>query len=263
MSNRCPHAGHFMWWSASVLAMPLTSRPGFVICNAYDLVLKDDAFGIVHHEPLIGKVRVCKHLEMVTVADLFLCIDVNPDRFHRSRAGLRRPQWGSLRDGLNSRMWPRFNTFMTSIRANIVAALSNKQECLNGGPPFWFFGLFSREPGHIGSGVMQGDEMAATRDRYRIVKGSPLKRGRDPTGGRSAAICRARVCDFLQQLQADLAGPAPHAKIIRFAATPNHPYNSRHPVLRRGALAIVTNVGTGCGGRGSVRREGCSQGGLP
>jgi hypothetical protein len=54
--------------------MPLTSRTGFVICNAYDLVLKDDAFGIVHQEPLIGKVRVCKHLEMVTVADLFPCI---------------------------------------------------------------------------------------------------------------------------------------------------------------------------------------------
>ena len=37
--------------------------------------------------------------------------------------------------------------------------------------------------------------------------------------------------------------------------------NSRHPVPRRGALAIVTNVGTGCGGRGSVGRERCSQGG--
>ena len=45
--------------------------------------------------------------------------------------------------------------------------------------------------------------------------------------------------------------------------TPNHPYNSRHPVPRRGALAIVTNVGAGCGGRGSVRRERCSQGGYP
>jgi len=42
---------------------------------------------------------------MVTVADLFLCIDVNPDRFHRSRASLRRPQWGSLRDG-----WHFFQT---------------------------------------------------------------------------------------------------------------------------------------------------------
>src|SRR5438552_8082686 len=120
MSNRCPHAGHFMWRSASVLAMRLTSRPGFVICNAYDLVLKHDAFGIVHHEPLIGEVRVCKYLEVITVADLFLCIDVNPDRFHRSRASLRRPQWGSLRDGLNSRTRPRFNAFMMPIRANIV-----------------------------------------------------------------------------------------------------------------------------------------------
>ena len=31
--------------------------------------------------------------------------------------------------------------------------------------------------------------------------------------------------------------------------------SSRHPVPRRGALAIVTNVGTGCGGRGSVGRN--------
>jgi len=71
--------------------MPSASLPGFVIRNAYDLVFKHDAFRIVHHEPLIGKVRVCKHLEMVTVADLFPCIDVNPDCFHRSRASLRVP----------------------------------------------------------------------------------------------------------------------------------------------------------------------------
>jgi hypothetical protein len=35
----------------------------------------------------------------------------------------------------------------------------------------------------------------------------------------------------------------------------------RHPVLRRGALAIVTNVGMGCGGRGSVRHAAELQGG--
>src|SRR5258705_9030255 len=99
MSNHCPQAGHFMWWSASVLAMPLTSRPGFVICNVYDLVLKDDAFGIVHDEPLIGKVRVCKHLEMVTVADLFLCIDVNPDCFHEA---LKAHQASTCRDRPNA-----------------------------------------------------------------------------------------------------------------------------------------------------------------
>ena len=39
--------------------------------------------------------------------------------------------------------------------------------------------------------------------------------------------------------------------------------SSRHPVPRRGASAIVTNVGTGCGGRDSVGRETKSQGGFP
>jgi hypothetical protein len=73
----------------------------------------------------------------------------------------------------------------------------------------------------------------------------------------------APMRDFLQQLQADLPCPVSDAKIFRFVTDPNHPYNSRHPVPRRGALAIVTNVGAGCGGRGSVRRERCSQGGLP
>ena len=50
-------------------------------------------------------------------------------------------------------------------------------------------------------------------------------------------------------------------KIFRLTRHPNQTYNSRHPVPRRGALAIVTNVGAGCGGRGSVGRERCSQGG--
>src|SRR5438105_5399224 len=72
--------------------------------------------------------------------------------------------------------------------------------------------------------------------------------------GRPCISTPARLCDFLQQLQADLPCPVSAAKIIRFAANPNHAYNSRHPVPRRGALAIVTNVGAGCGGRGSVRR---------
>jgi hypothetical protein len=42
------------------------------------------------------------------------------------------------------------------------------------------------------------------------------------------------------------------AKIFLFPPDPNHFYNPRHPVPIRGALAIVTNVGAGCGGRGSV-----------
>src|SRR5437868_4357562 len=39
---------------------------------------------------------------------------------HISRFSLRRPQCGSLREGLNSRTWARFNARMTPIRANIV-----------------------------------------------------------------------------------------------------------------------------------------------
>jgi hypothetical protein len=70
--------------------------------------------------PLIGKVRVCKHLEMVTVADLFACIDVNPDRFHWSLLSFRFPQCLSLRVESNFRSTFRFNARMTPIRANIV-----------------------------------------------------------------------------------------------------------------------------------------------
>jgi hypothetical protein len=55
-----------------------------------------------------------------------------------------------------------------------------------------------------------------------------------------------------------------------FIAAANSPLNpsgkskveSRHPVAHRGASAVVTNVGTGCGGRGSIGRARCSQGGV-
>jgi hypothetical protein len=91
ISNHCPQQG------VSVIinfgpAMPSAALPGFVIHGAYDLVFKHDAFGIVHQKPFIGKVRVCKHLEMVTVADLLAGIYVNPDRFHWSLFSFRHPQ---------------------------------------------------------------------------------------------------------------------------------------------------------------------------
>jgi hypothetical protein len=59
-----------------------------------------------------------------------------------------------------------------------------------------------------------------------------------------------------------LGRPVPFVKIIRFAAHPNHRYIHRHPVPHEGRFAIVTNVGTGCGGRGSVERAMGSQGGF-
>jgi hypothetical protein len=77
------------------------------------------------------------------------------------------------------------------------------------------------------------------------------------------AVVDARNGDFLQPFQGDLPRPVPVAKIICFAPTPNHPYNVGHPVPSRGALAIVTNVGTGCGGRGSVRRARVRRAGFP
>ena len=65
----------------------------------------------------------------------------------------------------------------------------------------------------------------------------------------------ARRHDFLQRIQGDLPGPVLVTKIFRLTRRANQNYDSRHPVPLRGALAIVTNVGAGCGGRGSVGRE--------
>jgi hypothetical protein len=58
------------------------------------------------------------------------------------------------------------------------------------------------------------------------------------------------------------ASPVPFEKIFRFRRRANHRYRLAHPVPLRGALAIVTNVGAGCGGRGSVRRAAGLRGGL-
>jgi hypothetical protein len=44
--------------------------------------------------------------------------------------------------------------------------------------------------------------------------------------------------------------PAPPAKINCFAATPNHPYNPRHPApAKRGVSRSSRTLGAGCGGR--------------
>src|SRR5436190_10670872 len=48
---------------------------------------------------------------------------------------------------------------------------------------------------------------------------------------------------------------APKRKIFRFIRNPNQDYIHFHPVPTRGALAIVTNVGRGCGGRESCDRR--------
>ena len=59
-----------------------------------------------------------------------------------------------------------------------------------------------------------------------------------------------------------IACPAPFAKIFRFPSRANHLLISRHAVPREGALAVVTDVGMGCGGRGSVVARGDRRAGL-
>jgi hypothetical protein len=64
----------------------------------------------------------------------------------------------------------------------------------------------------------------------------------------------ARRTRFVEAIQSDLPCPALPSKTFPFPASPNQTYIRRRPVPIRGALAIVTNVGMGCGGRGSVGR---------
>ena len=71
---------------------------------------------------------------------------------------------------------------------------------------------------------------------------------------RSITIRVARKIEFCEPDQADLGRPVPSEKIFRFSFTPNQRHRSRI-LLHRGALAIVTNVGAGCDGRGGCERR--------
>ena len=68
-----------------------------------NLIAERDAFRIVLLEPLIGKVWRREYLEVVDVANLLVGIDIDPNGRHWSLFSLRRPQWVSLRELLNSR----------------------------------------------------------------------------------------------------------------------------------------------------------------
>ena len=83
-----------------------------------------------------------------------------------------------------------------------------------------------------------------------------------PTIHQTGANSVARRDEFPEAIQRDLPCPAPLRKIFRLTRRANQNYKPRHLVLKRGALAIVTNVGTGCGGRDSVGVRPKSQGGL-
>jgi hypothetical protein len=64
----------------------------------------------------------------------------------------------------------------------------------------------------------------------------------------------ARRGKVLQSFQADLPRPVLREKRIPFTRDPNQSYKSRHPGPQEGRIAIVTNVGPGCGGRESAGR---------
>jgi hypothetical protein len=123
-----------------------------------------------------------------------------------------------------------------------------------------------------------GRRCEETGDKRRIITPDlpPTRRMKPRTpllprqdGSRMRANAAASCLDGMRE-KSNFANPirlmlpvqSPRAKINRFLLDPNQPYNLRYPVPQRGALAIVTNVGTGCGGRGSVGRGTWSQGGV-
>jgi len=60
--------------------------------------------------------------------------------------------------------------------------------------------------------------------------------------------------DFCLTGKSPVGCPAPLAKIFAFSFGANHLHVSAIPSHTEGRFAIVTDVGTGCDGRGSIRR---------
>jgi hypothetical protein len=77
----------------------------------------------------------------------------------------------------------------------------------------------------------------------------PIKHPTVPQTGTNSVAPKRR---FPEVFQRDLPCPALPRKTFRLKRRANQNYKLGHLVPERGALAIVTNVGTGCGGRGSV-----------
>ena len=78
-----------------------------------------------------------------------------------------------------------------------------------------------------------------------FVAYAPRNDGRNCPTGKSLLIFRNRVKPKNQK----------ESKILRFRRRANQRHRLAYPVPLRGASAIVTNVGTGCGGRGCAPDE--------
>ena len=86
---------------------------------------------------------------------------------------------------------------------------------------------------------------------------APTDRARRQTHGARCAL----KPDLLKQFNL-ICRSSPGEKNISFLSLPNHSLIPFYPVPRKGALAIVTDVGMGCGGRGSVVARGNRRAGL-
>ena len=59
--------------------------------RAFNRIFKRYALRVVFLEPFVGGVLIGKDLDVVDIAELFGCIDVDPDCFHWSLFNLRFP----------------------------------------------------------------------------------------------------------------------------------------------------------------------------
>ena len=97
--------------------------------------------------------------------------------------------------------------------------------------------------------------MSATSGLAVILRDAPLRVAPQDEVGEKLALGSGAI------VQAG-RGKSTRRADFYFRRRANHIYDSRHPVPGEGALAIVTNVGTGCGGRGGGVRAMGWQGGL-
>jgi hypothetical protein len=73
----------------------------------------------------------------------------------------------------------------------------------------------------------------------------------------------ARRTEFVEAFQSDLPCPDLLEKIFPFTSDPNHLRIVAIPSREKGRIMIVTDVGMGCGGRGSVVARDCCRASHP
>jgi hypothetical protein len=97
--------------------------------------------------------------------------------------------------------------------------------------------------------IPRGSDLAWTDPdaRVRSAKSRRMSGCIQTMNGEAAFLVGEAVC--ARRANRRVACPAPFAKIFRCSFYPNHFYIFCHPALTKGRIAIVTDVGAGCGGR--------------